>query len=470
MTEALHADLPPGASEYPVEAAVFDEAFGGPGEARPLYRATLASLAGRDLRETAAHVREGVESAGLDFGEGGFPVDAVPRLIAAEEWARLEAGLAQRLRALNEFVRDVYGEQRAFADGALPERLATTCDSYEPAMRGLLSDEAPPIGLAGFDIVRTAAGELMVLEDNLRMPSGLTYATTLRAAVAGALDWPLTPRPLEGFASSFGDCLRAGAGDDGTVALLSEGRDSVAWSEHQLLARELGIPIVTPRELSTTDGRLRAGTGSAATQISVLYRRLDDERLTGPGEEPTDLGAILLPALRSGRLRCINAFGTGVADDKLTHAYTERMISFYLGEEPLLRSVRAYDLAESDDGAEAMDRLEELVIKPRGGFGGSGVVLMPKATATTRREALGRVRRAPEDFVAQEMVQLSAHPTICGDRLAPRHVDLRPFAATDGDSTNVLPGGLTRFAVGAGDMVVNSSRGGGGKDTWVVEA
>jgi uncharacterized circularly permuted ATP-grasp superfamily protein len=465
--------MPRGGSDYPVGDGVFDEAFTAPGEARPLYGPVLDSLAGRDLREITAAVSTRVETAGLDFGDDGFPVDAIPRLIDAAEWDRLEAGFAQRMRALNAFASDVYNDQRAFAAGALPERLATTSEGYEPAMRGLLGDDFPPIGLAGFDIVRSSTGELMVLEDNLRMPSGLIYAATIRDAVSAAAEWPVAPRPIDGFTRSLGDCLRAAVGSvdgQGIVALLSEGPESVAWSEHSRLAAEMEMAIVTPGDLSTARGRLHARVGPRRARVDVLYRRLDDERLTHPGGAPTELGELLLPALRAGRLRCVNAFGTGIADDKLSHAYTERMIVHYLGEEPILRSVPAYDLADRDDREETMGRLEEMVIKPRGGFGGSGVVLLPRSTEGARREAMARVRRSPEQHVAQEMVALSTHPTICGERLRPRHVDLRPFVATDGETTHVLPGGLTRYAVGAGDMVVNSSRGGGGKDTWVVDA
>ena len=464
--------LPHGSADYPVEQGVRDEAFTAPGQARPLYRPFLEALAAQGLAEATGAVQRHVEEAGLDFGEVGFPVDPVPRLIATEEWVRLEAGLGQRMRALNAFLRDVYGDQRAFADGALPEHLVTSCDGYEPAMRGLLGDNAPSIGLAGFDIVRSADGELMVLEDNLRMPSGLTYATTIRDAVGQALEWPKTPQPLDGFAGLLGGCLRsaAPAGSDGTVALLSEGPESDAYSEHQMLSDDLEIPIVTAGDLSTARGRLQARIGPRRTQIDVLYRRVDDERLTKDDGAPTELGELLLPALRAGHLSCINSFGTGIGDDKLTHAYTERMITHYLGEEPLLRSVPAYDLLEPDAREEAMDRLEELVIKPRGGFGGSGVVLLPKTTGAARREALETVRRNPGDWIAQEMVALSTHPTVCEEQLRPRHVDLRPFVATDGETTHALPGGLTRYAVGAGQMIVNSSRGGGGKDTWVVDA
>ena len=471
MADTLKTELPAGASDYPIDARAVDEAFSEPGQVRPIYREVLAALSRADLNETAEAVLRHAEDAGLDFGAVGFPVDAVPRLIGAEEWTRIEAGLVQRLRALNAFLHDVYGDQRAFADGVLPERIVTTSEGYEPALRGLIPGDVPAVGLAGFDVVRAATGEIMVLEDNLRMPSGITYATTIRSAVVNALDWPLAPRPLDGFAERFGDCLRAAApeGSDGTAALLSEGADSAAFSEHRMLAEKLGLAVVTPRDLSTAGGELHARLGSGRSRIDVLYRRVDDERLTRADGMPTELGELLLPALRAGRLRCINSFGTGIGDDKLTHAYTERIIKHYLEEEPLLRSVPAYDFADTDDGKEAMDRLGELVIKPRGGFGGSGVVLMPEATAGPRRQVLAEVREKPGEFIAQEMVRLSTHPTICGEGLRPRHVDLRPFVATDGKTTHTLPGGLTRYATGAGDMIVNSSQGGGGKDTWVVE-
>jgi carboxylate-amine ligase len=203
----------------------------------------------------------------------------------------------------------------------------------------------------------------------------------------------------------------------------------------------------------------------------VLYRRTDEDRLTGEGGDPTPLGELLLPALRAGRLRCVNAFGTGIADDKLAHAYAEEMVRFYLGEQPLLRSVPSYDLSDPDSRATAMARLEDLVVKPRDGFGGQGVTIMARANAGERRRATGLLRRAPERFVAQETVELSSHPTVCGERLEPRRVDLRPYVVSGAGARQfAMAGGLTRFARRAGEMVVNSSRGGGCKDTWIVEA
>ncbi len=267
--------------------------------------------------------------------------------------------------------------------------------------------------------------------------------------------------------------IRAAAPDgrgDPAAAIVSDGPASGAWYEHRRLGRELGIPVVEPGELEVERGRLFARHSRERRQLDVLYRRLDEDRLSGPDGGLTGLGELLLPALESGRLRCVNAFGTGLADDKLAHAYAESMVRFYLGEEPLLRSVPSFDLSDERAREAAMARLEKMVIKPRDGFGGKGVTIMPRATEPQRRRAIGLVRRRPEGFVAQETVQLSSHPTVCEGRLRPRRVDLRPFVVSSAAGTAAMPGGLTRYARGAGEMIVNSSRGGGCKDTWVVEA
>lgn len=219
-----------------------------------------------------------------------------------------------------------------------------------------------------------------------------------------------------------------------------------------------------------TKGRLYYRQSRERTQIDVVYRRLDEDRLSTADGGLTGLGELLLPALETGRLRCVNAFGTGVADDKLAHAYAESMVRFYLGEEPLLRSVPSFDLSDEMVRKTAMERLDDLVIKPRDGFGGHGVTIMSRATAAQRRRAIGLLRRGPEHFIAQDTVQLSSHPTVCGARLRPRRVDLRPYVVSGPSGAAAMTGGLTRYARGAGEMVVNSSRGGGCKDTWVVES
>jgi uncharacterized circularly permuted ATP-grasp superfamily protein len=458
---------------YPLEPDCIDEAFAADGEPRPLYAGLLEELARQDLRQLRGRVEARVAKSGLTFG-GGEPiaVDPVPRLIDAAEWEQLRAGLLQRARTLNAFVADAYGPQRIFDAGVVPRRLLETSSGYAPAMQGLLDSGPPPATVAGLDLVRDRHGELRVLEDNLRMPSGACYALGVREVVGLGLEETTRPRAHGSYLEKLGEAIRAASPegrDEPFAVVLSDGPENGAWYEHERIGRELGLPIVTPHQLESSRGRLFARISRARRQVDVIYRRLDADQLTGPNGGLTELGELLVPALRSGRLRCANAFGTGLADDKLTYAYVERMIEFYLGEEPLLRSVPSYDLSDEEARAEAMGRLDELVIKPRGGFGGHGVTIMPRASEPERKRAVGVVRRRPEHFIAQEPVEISTHPTIRGDSLRPRRIDLRPFVISSADGQVAMTGGLTRFAQGAGEMIVNSSQGGGCKDTWVVE-
>jgi uncharacterized circularly permuted ATP-grasp superfamily protein len=461
------------AAGYLLETECFDEAIGPEGEVRPHYAELLAALERQDLAELRKRVEAQVASRGLTFGEGKpIAVDPVPRLIEAGEWESLEAGLLQRARALNAFLADAYGSQRIFDDGVVPRRLLETSEGYEPAMRGLLDSGPPPATVAGLDLIRDRDGELHVLEDNLRMPSGACYALAVREILEQELDLPVRPRPLREYLEKLGEAIRAAAPsgrDEPCAAVVSDGPENGAWYEHERVGRELGLSIFTPDRLEVSKGRLFGRSSKGRRQIDVIYRRQDADRLCEPDGSPTELGELLLPALRSERLRCANAFGTGLADDKLTHAYVERMVDYYLGEEPLLRSVPSYDLSDEEDRSEAMKRLDELVIKPRGEFGGHGVTIMPRASEPERKRAIGVVRRRPERFIAQEPMEISSHPTIRGGSLRPRRIDLRPFVLSGPGWQAAMPGGLTRFAQGAGEMVVNSSRGGGCKDTWVVD-
>lgn len=461
-----------GAGEYPLEAGNFDEAYAATGAPRRPYAELLGALARQGLQPLRERVRSNVAAAGLRFGPGReIPVDPVPRLIGAGEWERLEPGLLQRARALNAFVADAYGQQRIFEEGVVPRRLIETSEGFEPAMRGLLDPAVPPATVAGLDLVRDEGGELRVLEDNLRMPSGAAYAMAVREVVEAEIETPLQPRPLGDYAGHLRAAILAAAPpgrDEPVAAILSDGPENGAWYEHERFGRELGLPVLTADQLEPSRGRLFARIGRRRQQLDVIYRRLDEDRVCERDGAPTALGELLLPALRSGRLRCANAFGTGLADDKLAHAYVERMIEFYLDEKPLLRSVPSYDLSEESDRAAAMERLDELVVKPRGGFGGHGVTIMPRATEPQRRRAIGLLRRRPEHFVAQETVEISSHPTVVGHGLAPRRIDLRPFVVSRPGGEAAMTGGLTRYARGAGEMVVNSSQGGGCKDTWVV--
>jgi len=461
-------------STYSPEPECFDEAFDSDGVARPHYAKLLQTLEEQDLKGLRERVEARVARSGLTFGEGEpIAVDPVPRLIEAAEWEALEPGLLQRARALNLFLLDAYGPQRIFDADVVPRRLIETSEGYAPAMKGVLDPEVPPVTIAGLDLVRGKDGELRVLEDNLRMPSGATYAFAVREIVESEVGTTLTPRGHGGYLEQLDAALRASApeGRDGpVVAILSDGPENGAWYEHERIGRELGLPIVTPHQLELSRERIFARLSrQRRTQIDVIYRRQDTDRLTEPDGSLTELGALLLPALRSRRLRCANALGTGLADDKLAHAYVERMVEFYLGEKPLLRSVPSYDLSDERDRRVAMERLDELVIKPRAGFGGHGVTIMPRASEPERKRAVGVVRRRPERFIAQEPVEISSHPTIRGGGLRPRRIDLRPFVISGRDGQAAMVGGLTRFAQGAGEMVVNSSQGGGCKDTWVVE-
>jgi uncharacterized circularly permuted ATP-grasp superfamily protein len=475
MATTLNPARPfPGAGEYPLEVGHFDEAFAPTGTPRNPYAEVLGALARHDLALLRERVRSKVAAAGIGFGPGReLDVDPVPRVIEAAEWERLEVGLVQRSRALNAFLLDAYGAQRIFDAGVVPRRLLESSAGFEPRMNGLLDPTVPPATVAGLDLIRDPDGELLVLEDNLRMPSGAVYATAVREVIEPELGAATRPAALDDYTPSLGVAIRAAAPDgrgDPSAAILSDGPDSAAWYEHRRIGRELGIPVVTPSQLEASRGRLFARQGRDRRQLDVLYRRLDEDRLSTADGGLTDLGRLLLPALESGRLRCVNAFGTGLGDDKLAHAYAESMIRFYLDEEPLLRSVPSFDLSDEGARGAAMERLEELVIKPRDGFGGRGVTIMPHATESQRRRAIGLVRRRPERFVAQETVQISSHPTVCGGRLRPRRVDLRPFVVSGPGCVSAMTGGLTRFARGAGDMVVNSSQGGGCKDTWVLAA
>ncbi|MFT3863568.1 MAG: circularly permuted type 2 ATP-grasp protein [Solirubrobacterales bacterium] len=479
MATTLNPARPfPGAGVYPLDSGHFDEAFAETGTARPPYVAVIDALARHDLVELRERVRSNIDRIGLSFGPGvPMVVDPVPRVIDAAEWAGLEAGLLQRARALNAFILDAYGDQRIFEDGLVPRRLLETSQGYEPRMRGLLDPAVPPATVAGMDLIRDTDGHLLVLEDNLRMPSGATYAIAVREAVGPELDAGAAARPRDpsGYVARLGEAIAAAApaahAAEPVAAILSDGPESGAYYEHERLGRELALPVVTPAQLSQARGRLHAQIGRERLQLDVVYRRLDEDRLSDRGGALTPLGELLLPALESGRLRCVNAIGTGLADDKLAHAYVEEMVRFYLGEEPLLRSVPSYDLSDPEARAEVMGRLDELVIKPRDGFGGHGVTIMPLATEGDRRKVIGLVRRRPERFVAQELVPLSTHPTAIGAGISPRRVDLRPYVLSPAiGAASVMQGGLTRYAKEADEMVVNSSQGGGSKDTWVLAA
>jgi carboxylate-amine ligase len=438
----------------------------------PAYRSLLRQLEHTDLDGLAGRVQRRVNDRGCAFGGGDeearFRVDPVPRVVGGREWDALTAGLVQRVTALERFVADVHGPREAVAAGVLPARVLDGCEHHEPRLRDL------PVGtwitVAGLDLVRGADGELAVLEDNTRTPSGLAYLQAARDAVSRNVMIPggRRLRTLDGLAPALGAALQAAAPegiDEPEVALLTDGPANAAHWEHATLARRLRIALIELTDLETAGGRLwRRDDEGRRRPVDVLYRRTDEERLFDTAFE-----TLLLGPLRAGRLAVANAFGTGVADDKLVHAYVEDLVRFHLDEEPLLKSVPTYDLGAPGVLEMVLDRLGELVVKPRAGHGGRGVVIGPHADATTLETTRRLVAASPDRYVAQEVVLLSEHPTVSGDELVLRHVDLRPFVLSAGERRRVMPGGLTRVALEEGELIVNSSRDGGAKDTWVLD-
>lgn len=452
------AGAPPG---YEPTGGAVDEAFGADGAVRPAYAAAIEALEEASPAAAAEAIAAGVRRDGVvhGAGEGEHPllVDAVPRVFAAEEWARLEAGLTQRVRALEAFVADAFGAREAFRAGIVPEDLLDRNPWFEDDVAAL-AQHGPRIGVAGPDIVRDAGGALRVLEDNVRTPTLMAFALAARRLVAPALPGAPRPRPVE-------DALRAALHEmagDGAVVILGRDPDNIVWWELEQLASLTGWPLVGIGDLAGRDGRvvLRADGSS----VDVVWRRTNEDRLRADDGRPTTLGSLLLEPLRSGAVRVVNAFGTGVADDKRTYVYVEDLVRFYCGEEPLLRGVPAWDLAVAGQRAEALERLDELVVKPRDEAGGAGVVLGTRASDEELAKLRVAIEAEPSAWIAQEPVALSTHPTVVDGRLEPRHVDLRPYVV----GGRVLPLALSRFAQGAGELVVNCAQGGGGKDVWVL--
>jgi uncharacterized circularly permuted ATP-grasp superfamily protein len=454
----------------------YDEAFARPGVARPHYRPVLDALADEDLDGLVGRLAEEVAAREVTFGLGPdapvFHLDPVPRVLTADEWAELDAGLVQRARALNAFVADAYGERRIVAAGIVPARVLETAEHFEPLMAGARFAGAGPIAIAGLDVVRDDTGAFCVLEDNVRTPSGLAYAASAREALGAVLGQARDAVDVAPAFELLGAALRAAAPEgreDPCLAVVSDGPENTAWFEHSEIARRLGLALVRPADLEVHGDEVHAPVDGRLRRLDVVYRRTDEDRLTGDDGEPTPLGRLLLEPCRAGTLACVNAFGAGVADDKLAHAYVEEMVRFYLGEEPRLRSVPTYDLGDAAVRERLLDRMDELVIKPRAESGGNGIFVGPHARSRDRAEMAEAVRRAPERFVAQETIMLSEHPTLVdGGRLEPRHVDLRAIVLLAGERAAALPGGLTRVALEEGSLVVNSSQGGGAKDTWVL--
>jgi len=447
---------------------------------RELYPA-LARMSQDELRGRTDALASSYLAQGVTFDFAGeerpFPLDAVPRVIAASDWKMVEAGVAQRVRALERFLADVYGPQHAVRDGVIPAALISSSTHYHRQAAGIVSANGVRIHVAGIDLIRDERGAWRVLEDNVRVPSGVSYVISNRRVMAQTLPELFTSmrvRPVGDYPNKLLEALRASAPEgveDPTIVVLTPGVYNSAYYEHTLLARLMGVELVEGRDLFCSGGRVWMRTTAGPTRVDVIYRRVDDEFLDPQQFRPDSvLGAPgLMLAARLGHVTIANAVGNGVADDKLVYTYVPELIRYFLDEEPILPNVDTWRLEEPEALAEVLDRLDELVVKPVDGSGGKGLVVGPDASRTELAELRSRLLADPRGWIAQPVVQLSTIPTLVEEGMRPRHADLRPFAVNDGTDVWVLPGGLTRVALPEGQLVVNSSQGGGSKDTWVLD-
>ena len=405
-----------------------------------------------------------------------FPFDLVPRMIPASEWETIERGLTQRLTAINLFLKDVYHEGRILSEGVVPRELVQSCRHYRREMRGVRIHRDIYVSIAGTDLVRLEDGRFVVLEDNLRVPSGVSYMLANRAVMKrvfpGLFD-RYRVAPIAHYGQALLSTLRSLAPQnrsDPTIVVLTPGVGNSAYFEHAFLARQMGVTLVEGRDLLVHDNIVYMRTTSGLRRVDVIYRRVDDDFLDPLAFRPdSHLGvAGLLNAYRAGNVSLANAIGTGLADDKALYAYIPAIIRFYMSEEPILPNVETYLLNDPSDRRYVLEHLDELVVKAVGESGGYGMLIGPHSTAAERELFRAKILQDPRNFIAQPTLSLSRAPCFIGDRIEPRHVDLRPYVLF-GDKVTLVPGGLTRVALREGSLVVNSSQGGGSKDTWVLE-
>jgi uncharacterized circularly permuted ATP-grasp superfamily protein len=404
-----------------------------------------------------------------------MPFDPVPRLVPADEWAKIECGLEQRVRALNLFVHDVYHARRILRDRVVPPELVLSASGYRPEVLGLRVPRDIYIHVSGIDLIRDPDGRYLVLEDNARTPSGVSYVLKNRQVMRQAFPFLFdgyNVQPVDGYAADLLHVLRhiAPPGcDNPTVVVLTPGVYNAAYFEHTFLARQMGVQLVEGRDLVLDDGTLSMRTTRGPARVDVIYRRVDDDYLDPlTFRRDSRLGVPgLVGAYRAGRLGLANAIGTGVADDKAVYSYVPDIIRYYLNEDPILDNVETFRPTVPSQRRHILANLDKLVVKAVDGSGGYGMLIGPYSTAEQRAEFAAKIEANPRGYIAQPTITLSQHPTLIGGRLEGRHVDLRPFVLF-GERVKVLPGGLTRVALPRGSLVVNSSQGGGSKDTWVL--
>jgi len=465
----------------------YDEMYATPATVRPHYTAFaewLAQQAPQVIEQKRAEAELNFQRVGITFAVYGdnagkerlIPFDMIPRVINAAEWTRLQAGLVQRVTALNRFLHDVYHDQAILKAGVIPREQVLNNAQYRPAMHGVKVPSDVYANIAGIDIVRAGEGEFYVLEDNLRVPSGVSYMLENRKMMMRLFP-DLFARnrvaPVEHYPDLLLDNLRSAAPqgvDDPTVVVLTPGMYNSAYFEHAFLAQQMGVALVQGQDLYVKDDTVWMRSTRGPQRVDVIYRRIDDDYLDPRAFRPESTLGVpgLLDAVRAGRVGLANAIGTGVADDKSIYPFVPDMIEFYLGEKPILNNVPTYQCRKKDDLQYTLDNLSQLVVKEVHGAGGYGMLIGPASTQAEIAAFRERLLAKPEGYIAQPTLALSACPTFVDSGIAPRHIDLRPFVLS-GKTVSMVPGGLTRVALTEGSLVVNSSQGGGTKDTWILE-
>jgi uncharacterized circularly permuted ATP-grasp superfamily protein len=470
------------ARKHSVTTQPFDEMYDGglPRVPHAELHRVLEHLGPEELGNRARVRDSYLDRHGITFTLGErerpLPMDLVPRIITATEWSRIEAGVIQRLRALEAFLADVYGPGQVLADGVIPRHLVTSSTHFHRQAWGIIPPNGVRIHVSGIDLIRDEQGEFRVLEDNLRNPSGVSYVLENRRTMGHVLPEVFAGhvvRPVAEYPDRLEHALRLAAPvTDPAIVVLTPGVHNSAHYEHAFLARRMGVELVEGRDLYCRDDRVWMRTTLGPRRVHVIYRRIDDDFLD-PVQLRSDsiLGVPgLLNAARSGHVTIANAVGNGVADDKAVYPYVPKFIEYYLGEEPLLPNVDTFDLSDPDQRAHVIENVHGMVVKPSDASGGYGLLMGPSATDEQIARTISAMEADPRGWIAQPVVVFSTCPTMQDDgHLSARHVDLRPFAVNDGSEVYVLPGGLTRVALPEGSLVVNSSQGGGSKDTWVLD-
>jgi uncharacterized circularly permuted ATP-grasp superfamily protein len=450
---------------------------------RPLYT-QLLNLGADELRRSKHEADQSFFNQGITFTVYGsekgteriFPHDLLPRIITAAEWETIERGLTQRITALNLFLKDVYHEARIIEEGVIPAKIVYTCKHYRREMRGIKVPRDVYVTVVGTDLIRTPEGNFVVLEDNLRVPSGVSYMLTSRRVmkhIFPTLFRKCRVRPIEQYSQVLLSALKSLAPEgrtEPTVVLLTPGSYNSAYFEHTYLARQMGIELVEGRDLLVHDNVVYMRTTFGLQRVDVIYRRIDDDYLDPlVFEGHSALGAVgLFNAYRAGNVAFANALGTGVADDKAIYAYVPKIIKYYLNEDPILENVETLLMSDAAQRDHVCQKLDQYVVKAVGESGGYGMLIGPHSTSEQRSEFRDKIMAEPRNYIAQPTINLSTAPCFVDGTIEPRHVDLRPYVVY-GENITIVPGGLTRVALRKGSLVVNSSQGGGSKDTWVLQ-